>query len=62
MENNTTKCLVVYYDDGVIVEYLTEEQIKEYSSNHKDIVRFDMNDFQLYSPVTNSWEVVTDGR
>ena len=55
---NTTKCLVVYYDGGVRVEHLTYEQIKEYSSDHKDVITFDMNDFQLYNPVTNSWEAV----
>ena len=60
-DTDRTKCLVIYSDGGhggVIVEYLTYEQIKEYSSDHKDVITFDMNDFQLYSPVTNSWEVV----
>jgi peptide methionine sulfoxide reductase MsrA len=65
MPQDTTKCLVVYYDGGyggAIVEYLTYEQIKEYSSDHKDVITFDMNDFQHYNLANHSWEVVTDGK
>jgi hypothetical protein len=57
---DTTKCLIVkrHYGEYVTVENLTEEQIEERIGDNNDIVRFDMNDFQHYNSVTNSWEVV----
>jgi hypothetical protein len=62
MSEDTTKCLIVkrHYGEYVTVENLTEEQIEERIGDNNNIVRFDMNDFQHYSPVSNSWEAVTE--